>query len=150
MDSARKDDAFHLVSSFLREDEFYLRSSAVYGDKGTPALRRALDLFLKHPEIGFVWLAYLDDKPVGVCVICYAISTSVGGIVVKLDDLFVVVDERRQGIATEMVQTLVDLLRPQDVRRIDTSVHMGNRVGQQFWAKLGFKALQEERVSLVL
>ncbi len=79
-------DARSILGAFLEEDEFYLDSSAVYGDGGERALDRALELFLARPDLGFVWLAYDGDTPAGVCVISLAISTSVGGLVAKLDD----------------------------------------------------------------
>ena len=55
-------DAFDMLSAFLSEDEHYLASSKAYGDRGTEALMDALDLFLTRPELGFVWLAYDDEK----------------------------------------------------------------------------------------
>lgn len=150
MDADRQEDAFRLLNSFLREDEFYLATSAAYGDEGVPALRRALDLFLSAPEIGFVWLAYAGNEPAGVCVVCYAISTSIGGRVAKLDDVFVAPQWQRQGVASAMIQALADELRGQGVRRIDTSLYIENRSGEEFYERLGFRSLREERLALVL
>jgi hypothetical protein len=69
-------DAQMLLATFLREDEHYLASAAAYGDQGPDsgphALVRAIALFLKRPELGFVWLAYADGKPAGCCVVCGA------------------------------------------------------------------------------
>jgi hypothetical protein len=48
------EDAFGLLRSFLSGDEYYLDSSTVCGGGGEPELGRALDLFLRSPEIGFV------------------------------------------------------------------------------------------------
>ena len=83
-----------MLRSFLAEDEHYLASSSAYGDRGVIGLNDALDLFLEHPELGFVWLAYDDKGLAGCCVICYAISTSMGAVVVKLDDVSVQPDRR--------------------------------------------------------
>lgn len=105
---------------------------------------------VEHPEFGFIWLAYVGSDAVGVCVVSYAISTSIGGWVAKLDDLFVATEMQRQGIATEMLRGLADELRDEGVRRIDTSVYSQNRNAERHYKQLGFKALGEERLALVL
>jgi GNAT superfamily N-acetyltransferase len=150
MTKARQGDALLLLDTFLREDEHYLASSAVYGDEGTPALKRALNIFLKRPKLGFVWLAYVDGKPAGVCFVCYAISTSIGGMVAKLEDVFVMADHQRRGVGTAMFKALARELKRNGVRRIDTAVHRGNRGAERYYRKLGFKPLGEERLSMLL
>lgn len=150
MDAARSTEAFQLLNTFLRQDEFYLASSAAYGDRGVRAVRKALNMFLDHPELGFVWLAYSEGRPAAVCVVSYAISTSIGGLVAKLDDVFVATHHRRHGVATAMIRALAANLRKQGVQRIDTGVHRKNRTGEGLYAKLGFKSLGEERLAMVL
>jgi GNAT superfamily N-acetyltransferase len=145
-----QDDAFSLLNAFLRTDEHYLANSSEYGDEGAPALQRAIGAFLQHPELGFIWMAFVGKEPVGICVVSYAISTSVGGLVVKLDDVFVAPCRRRQGLALQMLKSLVEQLRSEGVRRIDTAVYQGNREADGLYKKLGFKSLREERIALVL
>ena len=150
MTEDRQNDALCLLNTFLREDKHYLASSRAYGDEGLLALKRAIRAFLQHPELGFVWLAYVGNEPTGVCVVSYAISTSIGGIVAKLDDVFVATHRQRQGIASEMLRALANQLRKEGVRRIDTSVYTQNRDAERYYEKLGFKPLGEERLALVL
>jgi GNAT superfamily N-acetyltransferase len=143
-------DAQALLQTFLREDEHYLDSAAVYGDKGPKALTRAVALFLRWPELGFVWLAYADGKPAGCCVVCYAISTSIGGVVAKLDDVFVAAEYRGKGVGTKMLDALKVELKKKKIGRIDTAVHRNNPGAARYYARLGFKPLGEERLALVL
>jgi GNAT superfamily N-acetyltransferase len=143
-------DAFRLLAEFLRADEHYLASSAAYGDGGEEALGRALELFLARPETGFVWLAYLGDEPVAVCVVCLAISTSAGALVAKLDDVAVKEGRRGRGIGAAHLAQLKEELRRLGVRRIDTAVHLRNEGARRFYARQGFRALSEERVALLL
>ena len=143
-------DAFSLLNTFLGEDPHYLASSPAYGHKGSPALRTALDMFLARPEIGFVWLAYYGDRPVGVCVISYAISTSVGGIVAKLDDVFVSAEAQGKGVGSELLKQLKAELLSHDVVRIDTSAHLENGAARRFYLRNGFQTLNEERLSCLL
>jgi GNAT superfamily N-acetyltransferase len=151
MDEASAGDAFELINQFLREDPHYLDSSRAYGDEGAGALRRALELFLARPELGFVWLSYDEDgEPVGVCVVCFAVSTSLGALVAKLDDFYVKSGRQGHGVGSAHVEGLKGELRRSAVRRIDTSVHLGNDDARRFYEKHGFNSLGEERLACLI
>lgn len=143
-------EALKVLSAFLSQDEYYLDTSKVYGDGGRVALEKALVLFLNRPDLGFVWMAYDGNEPVGICVVCFAISTSIGGIVAKLDDVFVATDRQNQGIGSLLLAYLKEELRQLGVRRIDTSVHFQNNAARRFYTKHDFLSLSEERLSCVL
>jgi len=150
MTAADVRDAFEMLSAFLTEDEHYRASSAAYGDRGLRGLNDAFYLFLERPELGFVWLAYDDRGLAGICVVCYAISTSLGTVVAKLDDVSVQVDRRGTGVGTAMVEELKEELRRHSVMRIDVAVHMENPEAKRFYEKLGFLCLNEERLACVI
>jgi ribosomal protein S18 acetylase RimI-like enzyme len=143
-------DAFEMLRVFLREDEHYLASSKAYGDRGFQGLNDALDLFLEQPELGFVWLAYDEQGAAGVCVVCYAISTSMGAVVAKLDDVSVKTARRGAGIGTALLEQLKEQLRKEAVTRIDVAVHLENPEARRFYKKLGFMSLNEERMACVI
>jgi GNAT superfamily N-acetyltransferase len=154
MTAATRADAESVLSGFLRGDEHYLAASAAYGDGGTDALRRALALFLERPEIGFVWLAFADGggtrNAVGACVVCHAISTSRGTLVAKLDDVTIRNDWQGRGVGAVMLNALADHLRERGCTRIDCGCHRDNPGAWRFYERLGFKALGEERLALLL
>jgi ribosomal protein S18 acetylase RimI-like enzyme len=150
MTKSRRADAQALLNAFLREDEHYLETSGSYGDAGLPALKRALGLFLRRSDLGFVWLAYAGREPAAVCVVSYAISTSIGGLVAKLDDVYVAPHLHGRGIGTQMLKALKQELERKRVRRIDTSVHNGNEAAANYYRKNGFTMLGEERLTLLL
>src|SRR6476659_1754166 len=143
-------DAFHMLSDFLSADEHYLASSQAYGDLGLQGLNNALDLFLEHPQLGFVWMAYDERGVAGICVVCYAISTSMGSVEAKLDDVSVKPDRRGKGIGSEMLQQLKEQLRREAVTRIDVAVHLQNPEARRFYENAGFVALNEERLSCII
>jgi len=143
-------DAFEMLSKFLSADEHYLASSAAYGDLGLKGLNDALDLFLERPELGFVWMAFDDQGAAAVCVVCYAISTSMGSVVAKLDDVSVKEDRRGKGVGTVLMEQLKNELRREAVTRIDVAVHMENPDARRFYEKAGFVRLNEERLSCVI
>jgi len=150
MTPASRDDAFTLLRAFLSDDPHYLDSSAAYGDGGEAALARALELLLARPETGFVWLAYEGAEPVAACVVCFAISTSAGALVAKLDDVVVKRGRQGRGIGSVHLATLKEQLRNLGVKRIDTAVHLQNEAARRFYERHGFRTLSEERIALVL
>jgi len=154
MTAAARDDAEALLGGFLQGDAHYLASSAAYGDGGCQALARALDLFLAHPEVGFVWLAFAStvDGPaaIGACVVCHAISTSRGTMVAKLDDVTIRDGWQGRGVGTAMLGALASHLLGRGFSRIDTACHRDNAGAWRFYERLGFAPLEEERISLLL
>ena len=154
MNAATRDAAHALLGEFLRGDAHYGASSAVYGDGGDRALAEALGLFLARPEIGIVWIASTVDaggaQPVGACVVCYAISTSRGTLVAKLDDVTVAAGWQGRGVGQAMLGALAEYLRTHAITRIDTACHRDNTQAWRFYERLGFRPLDEERISLLL
>ena len=150
MGAADRDAAFQLFLAFLQADPHYLDVAATYGDAGPDALRRALDLFAGKPELGFVWMGRRGAQVVGCCVVCYAISTSRGTLVAKLDDVNVRPGLEGQGIGSAMLDSLKDELRRLGVTRIDTATHFDNPGARRFYERHGFSSLREERLSCLL
>jgi len=151
MNARTRAAAADLLGAFLADDEHYRASAAHYGDGGRPALERALDLFLAHPEIGFVWLAFAADRTlVGACVVCHAISTSRGALVAKLDDVTIRDGWQGRGVGTAMLDALAAHLRAAGAGRIDTACHRDNAGAWRFYERLGFRPLDEERLALLL
>jgi len=154
MDAATREDARALLASFLDHDPHYRASAAAYGDGGADALDRALGLFLERPEIGFVWLAFAPRpgtrRVLGACVVCYAISTSRGALVAKLDDVSIAGHARGQGVGGRMLGALFDELARIGVARIDCGCHRDNEGAWRFYERLGFRPLDEERIARLI
>jgi ribosomal protein S18 acetylase RimI-like enzyme len=150
MTAASRGAALELLGAFLRDDDHYRASSAVYGDAGPEALLRALDLFLLHPAIGFVWLAFAGADAVGACVVCRAISTSKGSLVAKLDDVTIDPERQGRGVGSAMLDALVAHLVAQGITRIDTACHRDNAGAWRFYERHGFRPLDEERIARVI
>jgi ribosomal protein S18 acetylase RimI-like enzyme len=155
MTAATRHHARDLLAAFLAGDDHYLASASAYGDAGPDALDRALDLFVAHPETGFVWLAFAGTEPAeraaaGACVVCYAISTSRGSRVAKLDDVTIAPRWRGRGVGNAMLAALSHELLAEGVTRIDCGCHRDNAGAWRFYQRLGFVALGEERLAWVL
>lgn len=150
MGAGDRDTVFELFRAFLEADPHYRDVAQAYGDGGPEALRRALDLFVERPDLGFVWMARRGGDVVGCCVVCLAISTSRGTLVAKLDDVNVRPGLERQGIGTSMLDSLKEELRRIGATRIDTATHFDNPGARRFYERLGFTTLREERLSCLL
>lgn len=150
MTAASLAGALAVLAAFLGDDPHYLASSAVYGDAGSGASKAALRLFLKRPELGFVYVARRGDEVLAACVVCYAISTSRGGLVAKLDDVSVKPAHTGQGIGGAMLEALKVKLHAQGVSRIDCGCHRDNVGAWRFYERHGFRPLNEERVACLL
>ena len=154
MTAETRAEARVLLRTFLVDDEHYRASAAVYGDGGAVALDRALELFLTRPEVGFVWLAQIlngdQAATVGACVVCYAISTSRGSLVAKLDDVTIHAGWQGKGVGNGMLLALIAHLRAIGVTRIDCGCHRDNEGAWRFYERLGFAPLNEERIALLL
>ena len=139
-----------LFLAFLQQDPHYLEVASAYGDGGPRALAQALQMFVEHPKLGFVWMATQGNEVVGCCVVCYAISTSRGGLVAKLDDVNVAPGLEGRGVGSAMMQALKEELRRVGVTRIDTATHFDNPGARRFYERHGFASLREERMSCLL
>ena len=73
-----------------------------------------------------------------------------GSVVVKLDDVSVKQDRRGKGVGTYLLEQLKEQLRKESVARIDVAVHKDNPEAKRFYEKLGFAALNEERMAAVI
>ena len=150
MDGGDVANAEQLFRAFLQQDPHYLEVASVYGDGGPEALRRALELFIERPELGFVWMARAGSEVVGCCVVCFAISTSRGAIVAKLDDVNVRPGLEGRGVGSAMMASLKAELRRIGATRIDTATHFDNPGARRFYERHGFASLREERMSCLL
>lgn len=150
MTEASLPGALAVLTEFLTDDPHYLASSSAYGDAGPDAPKAALRLFLERPELGLVYVACRANEVVAACVVCFAISTSRGGVVAKLDDVSVKSGHTGQGIGGAMIEALKGYLRTRGVSRIDCGCHRDNEGAWRFYERHGFRPLHEERIACLL
>jgi len=110
-------------------------------------LGEALALFVDREDLGFVWLAYDDDSPVGCASVGYASATDAGGLVAVVRDIYVVPEARRRGAATAMLGALRARLDALEVRRVDVPV-AGDPGLPAFLIAAGYRTTGEPTFSL--
>ena len=139
-----------LISALLGGDAVAENARAYGGAGDEAAIRRALELLVERPELGFAWLVFSGPAPAGIAIACLAVSTNLGGLVAKVPDLVVRPDARGQGVGKFLVESLMDELRRIGAGRIDLGVHEKNAGARSFYDRLGFAHNQEIGLSRVL
>jgi GNAT superfamily N-acetyltransferase len=91
-----------------------------------------------------VFLAEISGKPVGFALFFQTFSTFVGRPGIYLEDLFVLPQYRRRGIAMALFQELFCVARKRDCGRVEWSVLDWNEPAIKFYTeKLGAKILRD-------
>jgi GNAT superfamily N-acetyltransferase len=104
-------------------------------------LRRAL---VGPKPIIEVLLAEISGKPVGFALFFQTFSTFIGRPGIYLEDLFVLAEYRRRGIAMALFQELFRLARERDCGRVEWSVLDWNEPAIKFYTeKLAAKILRD-------
>jgi GNAT superfamily N-acetyltransferase len=109
-------------------------------------LQTALNLFVDREDYGFVWIAYDEKAPVGVCTVTWSISLAKGSVIAFLDHLFTSPERDREETGTAMVELLKQDLRKVGIGRIDATI-VANAGERTFYERLGFRPANEERVT---
>ena len=91
-----------------------------------------------------VFLAEISGKAVGFALFFQTFSTFVGRPGIYLEDLFVLPEYRRRGIAMALFQELFRIARERDCGRVEWSVLDWNEAAIKFYTeKLGAKILRD-------
>jgi GNAT superfamily N-acetyltransferase len=108
-------------------------------------LQAALNLFVDREDYGFVWIAYDEKIPVGVCTVTWSVSLATGAVIALLDHFFVAPERDREETGVAMVELLKQDLRKVGIGRIDATI-VPNAGERTFYERLGFRPANEERV----
>ena len=99
----------------------------------------ALYLFLEHPDLGFVWMAYDEQEWRQSASICLRRFTSMGALVANFDDVSVKAARRGQGHWHGPDRITKGAAEKRSVMRIDVSVHLETREARAFTNGLEFQ-----------
>ena len=88
--------------------------------------------------------AISGGRTVGVLVLGFRPSTSLGGLFASIEDLYVVPEARRDGVGTALLQAADERCRARDVSYLEAQVEE-NGAGD-FYAGFGYEAEPDVRV----
>ena len=99
---------------------------------------RALEKLLSDESAGTVYVARAEGRVVAMASLIYTVSTAEGGTAALFEDLIVLPGYRGRGVATELLQFVIQEARKQGVLRLTLLTDGGNERAQALYRKLGF------------
>jgi ribosomal protein S18 acetylase RimI-like enzyme len=130
--------SFSEIDQLLPLIDAYWRHDSIVGYEAS-RLRRQLAEFLSEPGYGCGWLATLGDDAVGYLLCTLVYSFEHGGLMAKVDEMFVATHYRRQGVGQALLARAQTALAVRGCRYLQMQVADGNAAAQEFYARLGFK-----------
>ena len=100
--------------------------------------QRGLNSIITQPELGCIWLAHIDEKPVGMVSLLYSLSTVLGGKVGLLEDMVIDPAYRRSGIGSRLLCHAIAHARANACLRITLLTDQDNLEAQTFYQQHGF------------
>jgi GNAT superfamily N-acetyltransferase len=122
----------------------FIRQMAEFEKLEVPTTETILkeSLFGDRPAASF-FLVYVDDQPVAYVTYFFTFSSMVGKRGLWLDDLFVIPEFRRRGIAKALMPYIADIAKQNDCGRFEWIVLDWNQNAIEFYKKLGAEILPE-------
>ncbi len=105
------------------------------------SLSQGLDVLLRNPSQGKMWLMENHHKPVGYALLTYNFELEYGGAEGVLRDLFVEKRFRNQGIGSLALYEIEDYCRERGMRAFQLQLPMRNKAAATFYRKAGFREL---------
>lgn len=129
--AASRDDISTLIELM---GEFYAESSFPLP---TANARRAFEQLLSDPRLGGVWLASTEDGPAGYVVLTLAFGMEYGGMRGFIDDLFVRSSARRRGVATALLDAVIEDCEARGVIALNVEVGPDNDAANPLYERAG-------------
>jgi GNAT superfamily N-acetyltransferase len=114
------------------------------------SLSQGLDVLLRNPSQGKMWLMENHKKPVGYALLTYNFELEYGGAEGVLRDLFVERKFRNQGIGSLALYEIEDYCRERGMRAFQLQLPMRNKSAAVFYRKAGFRELPRRVMILVV
>lgn len=108
-------------------------------------LAAAVDGVLADPALGFLHVARVGRKVVGVAYVSIIWSMEHMGKSAWLDELFVDPDYRGEGVGTELLLAAIDRARRDGCAAVDLEVYATHAAAESLYQRHGFRRLSATR-----
>lgn len=99
--------------------------------------KNAFTYLIDNPALGDIFLIAIDRENeheiIGFIVICYSFSIEYGGQIALLDQLFLSMDWRRQGVGSQLLPIIETHCRKKQCYAINLEVNIGNSGARHFY-----------------
>ena len=103
-----------------------------------PKQARALEKILSDASVGTLFVAREEGRVVAMASLLYTVSTAEGGTAALFEDLVVLPGHRGRGIASSLVEFVIQHARKQGVLRLTLLTDIQNDRAQALYRKSGF------------
>src|SRR5262245_12098101 len=110
-------------------------------DMPPEAARSAVEGLLADQTRGFILIAVQAATAVGVACVSFTWTLEHGGKSAWLDELFVVPEQRNDGIGKEMIDAVIDKARATSCAAVDLEVDSSHSRAENLYGCAGFKSL---------
>ena len=114
---------------------------AFHGESGHAVGREQVEAIRQlcvGSTLGQAWMLAVGDRDVGYALAYYRHSIDHGGRIAVLDDLWVTVSRRGQGLGARLLKAVCEDLRALDARAVLLEVDPANKVVISLYSRFGF------------
>ncbi len=111
---------------------------------------RGIDIALAPHSPAWLWLAERDATPVAIFLANEIASVERGGLVLWVEELYVIPAARRTGVARALLARVSEQARVRGVRAIELEVVATQAAAFALYRALGFDPVHRQRMSLAL
>jgi GNAT superfamily N-acetyltransferase len=113
-------------------------------------IAHAVGGMLRDPSLGFILVALVDGRIVGVAYLAYNWTLEAGGRVVWMEELYVDPAHRCAGIGTGLLRAALEHARAQGCVAADLEVEESHTRAANLYSREGFRPLPRRRWNLRL
>ena len=111
---------------------------------------RGLDAAFRPGSPAWLLLAERDGKPVGVLLANQIVSAEKGGETLWIEELYVIPEARRTGVARAILSYVVEQARQRALRALDLEVVRSQAAAFALYRAAGFREVARDRLTLDL
>ena len=130
-----------LAILFEQEPEFEIDAA-----RQTAGLKQILD----KPEQGHIVVLRDGDRPVGMVVLLFTLSTAMGGRVAVMEDMVLRPEYRNRGAGSELIREAIEFARQSGCKRITLLTDRANVGAHDFYMRNGFRTSTMKAMRLIL
>ena len=117
---------------------------------GPDRIDRGLDAAFRPGSPAWLLLAERDGKPVGVLLANQIVSAEKGGETLWIEELYVIPEARRTGVARAILSYVVEQARQRALRALDLEVVRTQAAAFALYRAAGFREVARDRLTLDL
>jgi GNAT superfamily N-acetyltransferase len=113
-------------------------------------ISRGIDAALAPHSSAWLWLAERQGRPAGIFLANRIVSVEKGGYALWVEELYVVPEERRTGVARALLARVRAEAEGEGIRAIDLEVVPSQAAALALYRALGFEDVNRLRMSLLV